>query len=53
MNRLKEPSTWAGAAAIVGTVGAVVPPQYSWVVTLLSGLAGAAAVALREKAGPP
>lgn len=50
MNRISEPSTWAGAGVVVSTIAPMVPPQYAWIASLLTGLFGTVAVALREKA---
>lgn len=45
VNRLKEPSTYAGLAALLGVVGLkIAPDQLSAIITVLTGLAGAIAV---------
>lgn len=51
MNRLKQPSTWAGLAAIAQMIGAVFP-AYALALHAITAAAGAAAVALNEKAVP-
>ncbi|MFZ4758920.1 MAG: hypothetical protein ACOYLX_12215 [Burkholderiaceae bacterium] len=48
MNRLGEPSTWAGLAAIVQAVAFVIPPQWQWIAHVVTAAAGSAAVKLRE-----
>ena len=47
MNRFKEPSSWAGLAALIQVLGAFFP-QYAMVAHAATAAAGAAAVALRE-----
>lgn len=47
---LKEPSTWGGIGVVLQALRFFVPIQYQPVVDALSGAAGAAAVALRERA---
>lgn len=49
MNRIKQPSTWAGVAALLQVL-AVVYPTYAPVITGLITAAGGAAVVLNEKA---
>jgi len=45
VNRLKEPSTYAGLAVLLGVVGLkIAPDQLSAIITVLTGLAGAIAV---------
>lgn len=52
LNRLREPSTWSGLASIAVALGLGVPPGTVEAVTQIGiGLAGLAAVFLREKAG--
>ena len=51
MNRLKEPSTWAGLAGLVQGAKLFVPPQYHFVVDGASILAGGLAALIAEK-GP-
>jgi hypothetical protein len=50
MNRFKEPSTWAGIAALLQVVSTFLPPQYAWIAHALTAGAGSAAVSLREGA---
>jgi len=48
--RLREPSSWAGIAAVIGLFGIkVAPEQMQAVMTLGAAAAGAAAVFLPEK----
>lgn len=50
LNRLREPSTWAGVAAMAGTFGFNLDPgliQYGTMA--LAGIAGLAAFFVREK----
>jgi hypothetical protein len=47
MNRLQEPSTWAGFAALFQMLGALFP-AYAAVAHAATMAAGAAAVALKE-----
>jgi hypothetical protein len=49
MKRLKEPSTWAGLAALFQLAKAVVPPQYHIVVDCATAMAGALAGVIAEK----
>lgn len=49
MNRLKEPSTWAGLAALFQLAKMIVPPQYHIVVDGATAMAGALAGMIREK----
>lgn len=45
VNRMKEPSTYAGLAALLGVVGLkVAPDQINALITVLTALAGAIAV---------
>jgi hypothetical protein len=45
VNRMKEPSTYAGLAALLGVVGLkVAPDQLNAIITVLTGIAGAIAV---------
>jgi len=48
MNRLAEPSTWAGLAAIAQMLSAFLPAHYAGIAHAVTAGAGAAAVALRE-----
>lgn len=52
MNRLREPSTWAGLAALGQLLASFLPAQYAWVGQIITAGAGAAAVKLREGAAP-
>lgn len=49
MSRLREPSTWAGLAAIVIGVKPFVPAQYGSFADMLAAALGGVAVALRER----
>ena len=50
--RLREPSTWAGIAALVSLFGGTVAPEQAQaVVALGTAAAGAAAVFLPERKG--
>ncbi len=49
MKRLKEPSTWAGLAALFQLLKAVTPPQYHVIVDGATAVAGGLAVNLRER----
>ena len=49
MNRLKEPSTWAGFAALFQLAKLIVPPQYHIVVDGATAMAGALAGVIAEK----
>lgn len=45
INRLKEPSTYAGLAALLGLVGVKLAPEaLQAIITVLTGIAGAVAV---------
>lgn len=48
MNRLTQPSTWAGLAAIAQMIGAMFP-AYAGPLHAVTAAAGAAAVALNEQ----
>lgn len=50
-NVMKEPSTWGGLGLLLTALRVFVPMQYQPVIDALTGAAGAAAVALREKNG--
>lgn len=50
MKRLKEPSTWAGLAALIQMAKAVTPPHYHIIIDGLTGVAGGLGVLLREQA---
>lgn len=50
MDRLKEPSTWAGVAGVAQAAKVLIPAPWSWIADVLSMLAGAAAMKLREGA---
>lgn len=48
--RLREPSSWAGIAALVGIFGIkIAPEQLQAIIALLSAGAGAAAVFMPER----
>jgi hypothetical protein len=49
MNRLKQPSTWAGLAVLLQVLGGVFP-QYAPILTHLTAAAGSAAVVMNEAA---
>jgi hypothetical protein len=49
MNRLKEPSTHAGFAAVLLALSAVVPPQWQGVTQAVAAVFGSLAAALPEK----
>lgn len=49
MSRLKEPSTWAGIAAIFQMMKAFLPPQYQIVMDGGTAVAGALAGVIAEK----
>lgn len=51
MNRITEPSTWAGVGIFGQLLAAILPPQWAWVGHGLSALGGTAAIKLREQ--PP
>jgi hypothetical protein len=48
MNRFKEPSTWAGIAALAQVAASFLPTNWAWVAHALTAAAGSAAVSLRE-----
>lgn len=50
-DRMREPSTHAGAGAIAAGLGAFLPPQWAPVANAAAALLGALAVAMREKGG--
>lgn len=51
IERLKEPSSYAGFAALLGIVGVkFAPDQFQAIVTLLTAAAGVAAVFMKDKA---
>lgn len=49
INRLKEPSTWAGLAVLVPLVPGISMMEYSAITTAVQAVAAALAVLLREK----
>lgn len=49
MYRLREPSTWAGIAALAQAVKAFLPPQWQWVSDAITAGCGSAAIGLREQ----
>lgn len=50
-NVIKEPSTWGGLGLLLTALRVFVPLQYQPVMDALTGAAGTAAVALRERNG--
>jgi hypothetical protein len=50
LNRLREPSTWAGLSVIAALVG-VPPGTFELVSQVFMGVAGLAAIALPESKG--
>lgn len=48
--RLKEPSTWAGLAALLEALKMIVP-HYAWLIVWLQAIAGGVAVVMRESGG--
>lgn len=46
---LKEPSTWGGIGVLLQALRFFVPPVYQPIIDAISGVAGAAAVAMREQ----
>lgn len=48
MNRLSEPSTWAGIAAAMSLIAQVVGGPWAGVIGAVGGVAAALAVKLRE-----
>jgi hypothetical protein len=51
MNRIKEPSTWAGMAALFQALQFVLP-QYAMLINAATAAAGGVAVVLREGGAP-
>lgn len=49
MNRITEPSTWAGIAMLAQMAKAFIPPHWHLVADGLSTVASGAAVAMGEK----
>lgn len=50
IDRLKEPSSYAGLAALLGVIGIKIAPEaWTAVVTLATAVAGLAAVFLKDK----
>jgi hypothetical protein len=49
MDRLLEPSTWAGLSAILGTVAGIVPGTASFALGGFAAAFGSIAVFLRER----
>jgi hypothetical protein len=49
-SRWSEPSTWAGVGAVLGALAQSFPPAAMYLVPL-AAIAGAIAVALRERGG--
>lgn len=48
MNRLLEPSTWAGISTLAGLATTFLPPAWQWIGQAVTAGAGAAAIKLRE-----
>ena len=48
MNRLREPSTWAGIAALTQALAVLIPLQWQWIAHTVTAAAGTAAIKLRE-----
>jgi hypothetical protein len=51
MSRFREPSTWAGFAAIIIGIKPFLPAQYGGFFDLAAGALGGLAVLLREQSG--
>lgn len=50
LNRLREPSTFAGLGGLLAAVGISLPPEMqSTIVTIVGGLAALASMFMREK----
>jgi len=50
LDRLKEPSTWAGLAAMIGTFGVQIPDDIiKYGVMVCAGIAGVVSFVLKEK----
>jgi hypothetical protein len=48
--RLREPSSHAGIAALIGgLIVSFVPPQWQWVAQTVAGIFGFSAIATKEK----
>ena len=53
LNRLKEPSTYAGLASIIGLFGIHIAPEtWTAIIAVLTAIAGLLAIILQEKAKP-
>lgn len=53
LNRLREPSTWSGFAALIGALGFGVPAGAVQAVSQIGiGIAGLAAIFIHEKTTP-
>lgn len=52
MNRLQEPSTWAGFAALFQMFAAFVPPQYALPLHAITVVAGTLATVMAEGKAP-
>ena len=50
MNRIKEPSTWAGVAGFAALLSQMFP-QYAWIGHVVAGVSSAAAMGLQERSG--
>ena len=50
LSRMSEPSTWAGLAVLLGALGIHLAPEVmAPIVQTLTGLAGVAAIVVKEK----
>ena len=52
MNRISQPSTWAGIGGFAALLAQMLP-QYAWVGHIVAGVASAAAIGLQERASAP
>lgn len=50
MNRLQEPSTWAGLGVLLAQAGKLLFPEFGLIFDGLAAVAGGAAVVVKEKA---
>lgn len=48
MSRIREPSTWAGVAALAQALTVLIPPHWQWVAHAITAATGTAAIKLRE-----
>ena len=51
MKNFKQPSTWAGLAALFQVAANFLPPQYAWMAHVATAAAGAVAVKMPEAGG--